>query len=81
MSLRLTLISFLQVALFSVLASFVAMMTLAIIVFRGRVFTAISASCYIIALLMPMFGYASGYTLATIFSLPDASKRTIGKYF
>ena len=69
----------LQISLFSVLVSFVALMTLSVILFGTSLFRAISGPSYAIAVIMPLIGYGSGYLLATGFGLPDASKRTVGK--
>ena len=30
---------------------------------------------------MPLFGYGLGYTAASLFNLPDASRRTVGEDF
>ena len=72
-------IVFFQISLFSVLVSFVALMTLSIILFGTSLFSAISGASYAIAFIMPLIGYGSGYLLAYCFGLPDASKRTVGK--
>uniref|UniRef100_A0A673H544 Sodium/bile acid cotransporter 4-like n=1 Tax=Sinocyclocheilus rhinocerous TaxID=307959 RepID=A0A673H544_9TELE len=37
----------------------------------------IPASVYLVAVLMPMAGYAAGYGLATLFDLPPNSRRTV----
>jgi len=55
-------------------------MTLSGILFGRDLFAAISGTSYVIAVVMPLIGYGSGYLLATGFRLPDASRRTVGKH-
>ncbi|XP_009860863.4 hepatic sodium/bile acid cotransporter-like [Ciona intestinalis] len=69
--------SLLKVSLFGVGVAFVALMTLSVIMFGSSIFTAISPSTYVIAFVMPLIGYGSGYLLATGFRLPDNSRRTV----
>jgi len=66
-----------KIALLGALTAFVALMTLACIVFGSLIFRAISPACYVIAIFMPLFGYGLGYAAASAFQLPDASRRTV----
>nr|CAB3266097.1 sodium/bile acid cotransporter 4-like [Phallusia mammillata] len=67
----------LKISLFSVGVSFIALMTLSGIMFGTTLFDAISGKTYLIAMIMPLIGYATGYLLATGIRLPDASRRTV----
>uniref|UniRef100_A0A671NM65 Sodium/bile acid cotransporter 4-like n=1 Tax=Sinocyclocheilus anshuiensis TaxID=1608454 RepID=A0A671NM65_9TELE len=42
-----------------------------------KLLATIPASVYLVALLMPITGYAAGYGLATLFDLPPNSRRTV----
>ena len=70
-----------QIALFGAVTAFVALMTLSCIIFGSWILSAVTPSCYVIAIFMPLFGYGLGYTAASLFNLPDASRRTVGEDF
>ncbi|XP_030419301.1 sodium/bile acid cotransporter 4 isoform X2 [Gopherus evgoodei] len=67
----------LKVSLWSLLVTLVLLFILTGTMLGPELLASIPASVYIVALLMPLAGYASGYGLATLFHLPPHCKRTV----
>ncbi|XP_057697661.1 sodium/bile acid cotransporter 4 [Corythoichthys intestinalis] len=67
----------LKASLWSLLITLVLLFILTAAMLGPKLLSAIPASVYIVALLMPMCGYAAGYGLATLFKLPPNSRRAV----
>ncbi|XP_044875141.1 sodium/bile acid cotransporter 4 [Mauremys mutica] len=67
----------LKVSLWSLLVTLVLLFILTGTMLGPELLASIPASVYLVALLMPLAGYASGYGLATLFHLPPHCKRTV----
>ncbi|KYO45978.1 sodium/bile acid cotransporter 4 [Alligator mississippiensis] len=66
-----------KVSLWSLLVTLVVLFILTGTMLGPELLASIPASVYVVAILMPMAGYASGYGLATLFHLPPHCKRTV----
>uniref|UniRef100_A0A8D0HLE5 Sodium/bile acid cotransporter 4 n=1 Tax=Sphenodon punctatus TaxID=8508 RepID=A0A8D0HLE5_SPHPU len=67
----------LKVSLWSLLVTLVILFVLTGTLLGPELLASIPASVYVVAVLMPLAGYASGYGLATLFHLPPHCKRTV----
>lgn len=66
-----------QVSLWSLLVTLVVLFILTGTMLGPELLATIPAAVYVIAIFMPLAGYASGYGLATLFHLPPNCKRTV----
>uniref|UniRef100_A0A673H3S9 Sodium/bile acid cotransporter 4-like n=1 Tax=Sinocyclocheilus rhinocerous TaxID=307959 RepID=A0A673H3S9_9TELE len=67
----------LQVSLWSLLVTLLMLFIMTGTMLGPELLATIPASVYLVAVLMPMAGYAAGYGLATLFDLPPNSRRTV----
>ncbi|XP_005998625.2 sodium/bile acid cotransporter 4 [Latimeria chalumnae] len=67
----------LKVSLWSLLITMVILFTLTGTMLGPELLATISPSVYVVALFLPLAGFASGYGLATLFNLPPNCKRTV----
>ncbi|XP_075051492.1 sodium/bile acid cotransporter 4 [Mixophyes fleayi] len=67
----------LKVSLWSLLVTLVLLFILTGAMLGPDLLATIPPSVYIVAVIMPMIGYAMGYGLATLFSLPPNCRRTV----
>lgn len=67
----------LKVSLWSLFATLVILFTLTGTMLGPQLLATIPASVYVVALLMPLAGYALGYGLAILFRLPPNCRRTV----
>uniref|UniRef100_A0A3Q2Z333 Solute carrier family 10 member 4 n=1 Tax=Hippocampus comes TaxID=109280 RepID=A0A3Q2Z333_HIPCM len=67
----------LQASLWSLLITLVLLFILTAAMLGPELLSAIPPSVYVVALLMPMCGYAAGYGLAVLFHLPPNSRRAV----
>ncbi|XP_051954056.1 sodium/bile acid cotransporter 4 [Xyrauchen texanus] len=67
----------LKVSLWSLLVTLVMLFIMTGTMLGPELLATIPASVYLVAVLMPMSGYAAGYGLATLFDLPPNSRRTV----
>ncbi|XP_038411003.1 sodium/bile acid cotransporter 4 isoform X1 [Canis lupus familiaris] len=66
-----------KVSLWSLLVTLVVLFIMTGTMLGPELLASIPASVYVIAIFMPLAGYASGYGLATLFRLPPNCKRTV----
>lgn len=66
-----------QVSLWSLLVTLVVLFILTGTMLGPELLASIPAAVYVVAIFMPLAGYASGYGLATLFHLPPNCKRTV----
>ncbi|XP_019652808.2 sodium/bile acid cotransporter 4 [Ailuropoda melanoleuca] len=66
-----------KVSLWSLLVTLVVLFIMTGTMLGPELLSSIPASVYMIAIFMPLAGYASGYGLATLFHLPPNCKRTV----
>ncbi|XP_052591078.1 sodium/bile acid cotransporter 4 [Peromyscus californicus insignis] len=66
-----------KVSLWSLLVTLVVLFILTGTMLGPELLATIPAAVYVIAIFMPLAGYASGYGLATLFHLPPNCKRTV----
>lgn len=66
-----------QVSLWSLLVTLVVLFIMTGTMLGPELLASIPATVYMIAIFMPLAGYASGYGLATLFRLPPNCKRTV----
>ncbi|KAM5194337.1 sodium/bile acid cotransporter 4 [Mantella aurantiaca] len=67
----------LKVSLWSLLITLLLLFILTGAMLGPELLATIPPSVYIVAVIMPMIGYAMGYGLATLFSLPPNCRRTV----
>ncbi|XP_067844134.1 sodium/bile acid cotransporter 4 [Heptranchias perlo] len=67
----------LKVSLWSLMVTLIILFILTGTMLGPDLLATIPASVYIVALLMPLAGYAAGYGLGTLFKLPPNCKRTV----
>ncbi|XP_019752137.1 sodium/bile acid cotransporter 4 [Hippocampus comes] len=67
----------LKASLWSLLITLVLLFILTAAMLGPELLSAIPPSVYVVALLMPMCGYAAGYGLAVLFHLPPNSRRAV----
>ena len=70
-------IFFYQISLWSLLMTLVVLFILTGTMLGPELLASIPAAVYVVAIFMPLAGYASGYGLATLFHLPPNCKRTV----
>lgn len=70
-------VALLQVSLWSLLVTLLMLFIMTGTMLGPELLATIPASVYLVAVLMPMAGYAAGYGLATLFDLPPNSRRTV----
>ncbi|XP_016143994.1 sodium/bile acid cotransporter 4-like [Sinocyclocheilus grahami] len=66
-----------KVSLWSLLVTLLMLFIMTGTMLGPELLATIPASVYLVAVLMPMTGYAAGYGLATLFDLPPNSRRTV----
>ncbi|XP_012788049.2 sodium/bile acid cotransporter 4 [Sorex araneus] len=66
-----------KVSLWSLLVTLVVLFILTGTMLGPELLASIPATVYVVAIFMPLAGYASGYGLATLFHLPPNCKRTV----
>ncbi|XP_077077158.1 sodium/bile acid cotransporter 4 [Siphateles boraxobius] len=66
-----------KVSLWSLLVTLLMLFIMTGTMLGPELLATIPASVYLVAVLMPMSGYAAGYGLATLFDLPPNSRRTV----
>ncbi|KAK9956405.1 hypothetical protein ABG768_014141 [Culter alburnus] len=66
-----------KVSLWSLLVTLLMLFIMTGIMLGPELLATIPASVYLVAVLMPMAGYAAGYGLATLFDLAPNSRRTV----
>ncbi|XP_059354768.1 sodium/bile acid cotransporter 4-like [Carassius carassius] len=66
-----------KVSLWSLLVTLLMLFIMTGTMLGPELLATIPASVYLVAVLMPMAGYAAGYGLATLFDLPPNSRRTV----
>ncbi|XP_040340052.1 sodium/bile acid cotransporter 4 [Herpailurus yagouaroundi] len=66
-----------KVSLWSLLVTLVVLFIMTGTMLGPELLASIPASVYVVAIFMPLAGYASGYGLATLFRLPPNCKRTV----
>ncbi|XP_004038695.1 sodium/bile acid cotransporter 4 [Gorilla gorilla gorilla] len=66
-----------KVSLWSLLVTLVVLFIMTGTMLGPELLASIPAAVYVIAIFMPLAGYASGYGLATLFHLPPNCKRTV----
>lgn len=66
-----------QVSLCSLLLTLVLLFIMTGTMLGPELLASIPAAVYVVAIFMPLAGYASGYGLATLFHLPPNCKRTV----
>lgn len=66
-----------QVSLCSLLVTLVVLFIMTGTMLGPELLASIPAAVYVVAIFMPLAGYASGYGLATLFHLPPNCKRTV----
>ncbi|XP_054438241.1 sodium/bile acid cotransporter 4 [Pteronotus mesoamericanus] len=66
-----------KVSLWSLLVTLVVLFILTGTMLGPELLASIPATVYMVAIFMPLAGYASGYGLATLFHLPPNCKRTV----
>ncbi|MGH0127196.1 UNVERIFIED_CONTAM: hypothetical protein FKN15_051313 [Acipenser sinensis] len=66
-----------KISLWSLLVTLLILFILTGTMLGPELLATISASVYMVAVLMPLAGYAAGYGLGTLFNLPPNSKRTV----
>ncbi|XP_029787894.1 sodium/bile acid cotransporter 4 [Suricata suricatta] len=66
-----------KVSLWSLLVTLVVLFIMTGTMLGPELLASIPASVYVVAVFMPLAGYASGYGLATLFRLPPNCKRTV----
>nr|XP_021509635.1 sodium/bile acid cotransporter 4 [Meriones unguiculatus] len=66
-----------KVSLWSLLVTLVVLFILTGTMLGPELLASIPAAVYVVAIFMPLAGYASGYGLATLFHLPPNCKRTV----
>ncbi|KAJ8277124.1 hypothetical protein GJAV_G00071730 [Gymnothorax javanicus] len=69
--------SILKASLWSLLVTLVLLFILTAVMLGPDLLASIGPSVYAVAVLMPLCGYAAGYGLASLFSLPPASRRSV----
>ncbi|XP_033889730.3 sodium/bile acid cotransporter 4-like [Acipenser ruthenus] len=67
----------LKISLWSLLVTLFTLFILTGTMLGPELLATIPASVYVVAVLMPLAGYAAGYGLGTLFKLPPNSKRTV----
>ncbi|XP_035149620.3 sodium/bile acid cotransporter 4 [Callithrix jacchus] len=66
-----------KVSLWSLLVTLVVLFIMTGTMLGPELLASIPAAVYVVAIFMPLAGYASGYGLATLFHLPPNCKRTV----
>ncbi|XP_041080599.1 sodium/bile acid cotransporter 4-like [Polyodon spathula] len=66
-----------KISLWSLLATLFILFILTATMLGPELLATIPASVYVVAVLMPLAGYAAGYGLGALFNLPPNSKRTV----
>ncbi|XP_061047361.1 sodium/bile acid cotransporter 4 [Eubalaena glacialis] len=66
-----------KVSLWSLLMTLVVLFIMTCTMLGPKLLASIPAAVYVVAIFMPLAGYASGYGLATLFHLPPNCKRTV----
>ncbi|XP_066241212.1 sodium/bile acid cotransporter 4 [Saccopteryx leptura] len=66
-----------KVSLWSLLVTLVVLFIMTCTMLGPELLASIPATVYLVAIFMPLAGYASGYGLATLFHLPPNCKRTV----
>ncbi|XP_010857224.1 PREDICTED: sodium/bile acid cotransporter 4 [Bison bison bison] len=66
-----------KISLWSLLMTLVVLFILTGTMLGPELLASIPAAVYVVAIFMPLAGYASGYGLATLFHLPPNCKRTV----
>lgn len=67
----------LQTSLWSLLVTLVMLFILTGVMLGPDLLSTIPPSVYVVAILMPLCGYAAGYGLAVLFDLPPNSRRSV----
>ncbi|XP_033935263.1 sodium/bile acid cotransporter 4 [Pseudochaenichthys georgianus] len=67
----------LKVSLWSLLVTLLLLLLLTGALLGPGLLSSLPPSVYVVALLMPLCGYAAGYGLAVLFDLPPASRRSV----
>ncbi|XP_063747365.1 sodium/bile acid cotransporter 4 [Eleginops maclovinus] len=67
----------LKVSLWSLLVTLLLLLLLTGALLGPELLSSLPPSVYVVALLMPLCGYAAGYGLAVLFELPPASRRSV----
>ncbi|KAK1897130.1 Sodium/bile acid cotransporter 4 [Dissostichus eleginoides] len=67
----------LKVSLWSLLVTLLLLLVLTGALLGPGLLSSLPPSVYVVALLMPLCGYAAGYGLAVLFDLPPASRRSL----
>ncbi|XP_060004197.1 sodium/bile acid cotransporter 4 [Lagenorhynchus albirostris] len=66
-----------KVSLWSLLMTLVVLFIMTCTMLGPKLLASIPAAVYVVAIFMPLAGYASGYGLAAVFHLPPNCKRTV----